>query len=442
MNSNTPNYCPVCYTHMKKIVYPHLERNFFNPMALDFSGDGKADVVYKHGRDLNLFKTSGAAPHSLSLVGVHNGTIPAGPGGSAWTIRHSDQLYPGDFDNDGKVDYYVKNDLDVSPPIFGMLKSTGTGFQCIKKYSSTLAGVWTLASGTSYDKVQIGDFNGDKKADVFISNNSPNGNRVGIFISSGTGLTNTMNQSGSWTGWTMGAMDQYYLGDFNNDAKTDVYAHNVWDWGATRYLGMLKSTGKTLSVVKVFPDFLPNWSLGHNDVLYLGDFDGDKRTDLYIFNNGDDWSGVNYLGMIRSTGTDLGFVKLYSRDENIPGWYSGSGDEFYVADANKDGKEDLYVHNPGRNWGLNYLGTLISNGKSLSGTYSESMVGDWELTTSDGILPVRYEGTTGKSGIFITKQEWFGMIRFNGTGLISDRYYYRWIYTPLYDAYPWSDAFP
>lgn len=436
MNSNSPNYCPVCYTHIKKLLYPDLNQTFGNPIFGDFSGDGKDDVVLKNTQELHLYKSSGTAPYSLDLVGVHNHTVPAGTGGAVWTLSADDSFYPGDFDNDGKTDLYVVSGLFESTHKVGMLKSTGTGYQCIKVYSTTI-GSWTL---NPYDRVMVGDFNGDKKADLlmqaFIS-----GNKVAMFTSNGTSLTVAMNQSNSWPGWTMGGNDRYLLGDFDNDGKTDAYVQNYSDWGGTYYIGMLKSTGTNFTVSKVFTNTLPGWSMGPSDYLLVGDFDGDKKADLYVWNNGYDWGGTPYLGMFKSAGNNLTNVIVYSGFSPTPGWTNTSGDQLYVGDANKDGKADLYVWNTS-NWSIEYLGAMISNGTSLSASWSGDYVGNWNLTNADIIQPARYEGTTGKSGVFIYNQENFGLIRYANPGFVLDRQYFHWIYTPFYDAAPWQDDFP
>jgi len=437
MNSNTPNYCPVCYTHLKKILYPKLDQTFDKPYYGDFSGDGKEDVVLKHYHELLIYKSSGSAPYTMSLAGVHNHTIPAGAGGAVWTLRPDDNFYPGDFDNDGKTDLYVVSSLTASPNHrVGMLKSTGTGFQCIKVYTTTL-GTWNL---NPYDRAMVGDFNGDNKADLllqaFIS-----GNRVGMFTSSGTALTMVMNQSTSWPGWTMGGNDRFLLGDFDNDGKTDIYVQNYYDWGSSKYVGMLKSTGTNFSVIKVFTNSLPGWTMGSSDQLLVGDFDGDNKSDLYVW-NGYDWGGTAYLAMMKSSGTNLSNIKEYwSPGNSAPGWTHTSGDRLYVADANKDGKDDLYVYNTS-NWSIEYLAALISSGTALSANYVGDWVGGWNLGSGDIVDPVHYDGSTGNSGVYIHNSEWFGMIRYTNPGFTLDRLYYHWIYTALYDAAPWSDGFP
>jgi len=53
---------------------------------------------------------------------------------------------------------------------------------------------------------------------------------------------------------------------------------------------------------------------------------------------------------------------------------------------------------------------------------------------------VNYESGPGKADIFIRNHEWFGLLRQASSGLGMDRIYYHWLYTPLYDATPWSDS--
>jgi hypothetical protein len=182
--------------------------------------------------------------------------------------------------------------------------------------------------------------------------------------------------------------------------------------------------------------------MGSVDQLLVGDFDGDHKADLYVWNSGYDWGGTNYLAMLKSSGNNLSNVKEYwSSGNTTPGWSNTSGDRLYVADANKDGKADLYVYNTS-NWSIEYLGALISSGTALSGSYSGDWVGAWNLGSSDIVQPARYEGSAGQSGLFIHNQEWFGLIRYAYPGFLLDRLYFHWIYTALYDSAPWSDDFP
>jgi hypothetical protein len=149
--------------------------------------------------------------------------------------------------------------------------------------------------------------------------------------------------------------------------------------------------------------------------------------------------------MAKSTGAGLSFTKRYdssSAAANIPGWYMTAGDRFWISDANKDGRADLFVYNPAVNWATEYLGTLMSFGTSLSGSWSADWVGGWNLGAVDKILAANYEGGPGKADIFIRNNEWFGLLRRAPNGFVMDRIYYHWIYTAFYDSKPWSDSMP
>ena len=94
--------------------------------------------------------------------------------------------------------------------------------------------------------------------------------------------------------------DHHAVGDFNGDGKEDLWVFNGSDWSIP-YLGMLRSTGASLAMSKRYDGTMPGWQMRPDDRHYVGDFDGDGKADLYVF-NGTNWS-MAYLGMLSSTGS-------------------------------------------------------------------------------------------------------------------------------------------
>ncbi|MGH9713335.1 MAG: FG-GAP-like repeat-containing protein [Candidatus Acidiferrales bacterium] len=437
MNSNTPPYCPVCYTIMKGRLYPSLGQNFSDAVTGDFTGDGKRDVLIHNGDDIAIYRVNPTSS-TLDLLWIANNIVPAAPGGNTWQPAPHDQYYVLDFDGDGKDDIVVFNGVDWVMPYLGLLRSTGTGLQGVARYDSSIPGFWQMTSG---DKFFVADFNGDRKKDLFIFN----GNNwaipyLGMLRSNGNSLSGLARYDGSLPGWQMRPGDQFFAGDFDGDGKQDLYVFNGNNW-SYKYLGMLKSSGASLSDVKLFTSGLPGWTMQTNDQFFVGDLDGDGKDDLYVFNPSN-WAYA-YLLMARSTGNNLSFVHRYdssSAAANIPGWYMTRGDRFFISDANKDGKADLFVSNPKINWSFSYLGTLLSTGSSLTGSWSQEWVGGWHLGPADKILSTNYESGRGEADIYIRNNDWFGLLRRAPAGFVMDRIYYHWIYTALYDSTPWSDT--
>jgi hypothetical protein len=189
---------------------------------------------------------------------------------------------------------------------------------------------------------------------------------------------------------------------------------------------MLRSDGTSLTMTQRYDSTMPNWQMKAGDQHFIGDFNGDGKADLYVF-NGSDWA-MAYLGMLSSTGTALAAVQRY--DGNAPGWQMRKNDRHYVADINGDGKADLWVYNAG-DWSIEYLGTMLSNGAALSASWSADWVGEWNLGAVDLFEPCNYEGATGKRGLFVHNQNWFGMLRAT-PGLSLQKIYYRWIHNYHY----------
>jgi hypothetical protein len=415
MRSNSPPYCPICYTELKTRLHPYTGRNFLKCYAGDFNGDGKSDLLVHTGNSIQIYRSNGS---QLDLVFSAVGSVPG-----SWQFQRDDQFFIGDFNGDGKDEVVVYNSTNWVMKYLGLLVSDGAnGLRLIVRYDDSMPG-WQFNKS---DCFYVADFNGDGKKDLYVFNgidwSMP---YLGMLQSSGSGFSLVKRYDSTLPGWQMAKNDRHYVGDFTGDGKQDLWVFNGTNWSIP-YLGMLRSDGAALSMSQRYDNTLPNWQMKANDQHYIGDFNGDGKADLYIF-NGADWS-MAYLGMLRSNGTSLEAVQRY--DGNIPGWQMRKNDRHFVGNINGDNKADLFIYNY-QDWSKEYLGTLISSGTSLRGSWKEDWVGEWNLGAVDQFVPCNYEGVAGKRDLFVHNQDWFGMIRAAPT-LSLQKIYYRWIHNYRY----------
>jgi hypothetical protein len=429
MRGNSPPFCPVCYTAFKERYHATSGHSFLTCYAGDFNGDGRDDLLIHNVNGIQIFRSDGTQlDHVFSAVD----RVPG-----SWQFRSGDRFLIGDFNGDGKDEVVVYNSVDWSKEYLGLLVNDGSdGLELVARYDDSMPG-WQFQMN---DRFYLADFDGNGSTDLIVFNGSdwaiP---YLGMLRSSGSGFSVVQRYDNSMPGWSMRPGDRHYIGDFNGDGRDDVWVFNGGDW-AFPYLGMLRSNGADLSMSRRYDGTMPGWDMRAGDRHYVGDFNSDGRSDLYVF-NGDDWA-IAYLGLLSSTGAGLNMVRRY--DGNAPGWQMRRHDQHFLADFYGDGKADLWVYNH-QDWSGEYLGMMVNNGTALDCSWQHNQVGEWNLGAVDRLVPCNYEGGATRRNLFIHNQDWFGLIkgrdggdfstgrRFNGLHRPElQRIYYRWIHNYRY----------
>jgi len=419
MKGNAPPYCPVCYTSFKTNRDSETNHHFRNAYAGRFYGSGRSDLLLHHGTSIQLFRADGLAlNHAFSAVERVSGS---------WQFMIHDQIYIGDFNGDGSDEVVIFNSVDWAIPYLGLLVSDGAeGLRLVARYDGDISGWGGFAAN---DRFLVADLDGDGRDDLLVVNTDDwSMPYVGILHSNGNGFSVTHRYDGDIPGWGgLARHDEFFVGDLTGNGRVDLTIFNGEDW-AMAYVGLFRSTPTGLSLMNRYDGDIPGWGgLARHDRLILGDFDGNGCCDIYIF-NGDDWS-MPYLGMFRSTGSDLAYVNRY--DGDVPGWDGlARHDRFFSADINGDGRADLWVWNY-EDWSTEYLGCMQSSGTGLKARYVGDWVGEWNLGSVDAFEVARMTGRKGKPQLYVHNTDWFGVI--NGQhGVTLDRIYYRWIHNYHY----------
>ena len=424
MNGNTPDFDSVCYDQMQRAMDVQHEYVFRNVYVGRFNNDSRDDVMLHNANSIALY--SGNSDR-LDVPWVRTMPDPV------WdAYRPGDQFYVGDFDGDGLDDLFVFNATDWTIPYFAMLRSTGNGFEGVRRFDLELPG-WDDMKRN--DRFYVADFNGDGRDDIVVFNGEDWA--VGYLIlleSTGTDLRFVRRFDEELPGWDdMKRNDQFYVADFDRDRRDDLYVFNGQDW-SVGYLEMLRSTGSDLAFVRRFDEELPGWDdMKRNDQFHVADFDADGREDLYVF-NGQDWS-MSYLEMLRSSGNDL--VNARRFDGDVPGWGGmRPNDRWFVADVNSDSRDDLYVYNA-VDWVTEYLGMFVSSGSNLSGGWQDDWIGSWNLGRVDLFRVANFNGGAGWEDLLVFNDDWFGLLRSLSGSVSLSAIYPSWIHNHNYHDLGW-----
>lgn len=447
MTSNVPAFGTVNYNLLRQATDPFHEYTFDNSYVGDFDGDGWDDLVLHNANSLALYVSTGS---ELELEWI------ATPSITNWEFKSGDKFHVGDFNGDGLDDLFVVNHTGwtqgANNPVslLGMLRSTGSGFVLENRFDDMLSPFWYIRSN---DQFYVADFDGDGMDDIFVSNVKDWSipylymlRSTGKGLYSGhdhrSGLEHVKRYDDMLPFWYMKSNDQFYVGDIDGDGLEELYVFNGLDW-YIGYLHLLKSTGASLEFVTRYDDMVtPYWYMTSNDQFYVADFDGDGDDDLYLF-NGHDWA-MEYMYMLRSSGKDLSGANRY--DDSVPGWIMSRNDQWFVADIDGNGMEDLYVYNNadpaipshnGMHMDMEYLGLVRSTGSDLEAKWHGDWIGNWNLGLNDKFLVANFNGMAGWEDLLVRNSDWFGMLRSHSNSLQLNSIYPDWIHNHNFHSLGW-----
>ena len=174
----------------------------------DFNGDGNLDLAV-------------ACSGSVSVLlgdGTGNFTLASSP----TTGGQPSSVAVGDFNGDGKLDLAVANFISNTVSI---LLGDGTG---------NFTPVYSLATGNNPWSVAVGDFNGDGKLDLAVANGQfsyGTPSTVSVFLGNGKGNFKLASSPAAGDN-----SQSVVVGDFNGDNKLDLAVTN---WGSSNVFVLL-----------------------------------------------------------------------------------------------------------------------------------------------------------------------------------------------------------
>ncbi|HET6999516.1 MAG TPA: VCBS repeat-containing protein, partial [Solirubrobacterales bacterium] len=399
----------------------------------DFNGDGKADMVSVEPEGGNTFRY---------MVGSNSGGTV-----SSWTKVLSGMSKPvamdlGDFNADGKTDIISAESEGGGLYRYMVGFSTGSGISSWVK----------VKSGMSYpEKMGIGDFDSDGKADIFALESEGGGlYRYMVGFSNGWGIS-------SWTQVKSGMTrpTQMDLGDFDADGKTDIVAAEPEGGGLYRYMVGFSNGWGISSWTKV------KSGMSYPEKMGIADFDADGKADIgaleaesngsyrYMVGISNGWGIATWTkllgGMVYPQAMDLGDFDADGKADMVAaeaeggglyrymvGISTGSGiskwlkvksgmsfpEKVNAGDFNADGKADI-VALESEGGGLYRYMVGISTGSGIS---------SWTKVLSGMSKPVAMDlgdfNADGKTDIISAESEGGGLYRYmvgfsTGSGISS-----------------------
>jgi hypothetical protein len=241
---------------------------------------------------------------------------------------------------------------------------------------------WWMTADTH---VLAGDFDGDGRDDVMkFDNGSPGGLWVGL-------ARNGSFQTTNWSNWWMTADTHVLAGDFDGDGRDDVMKFDNGAPGGL-WVGLSRGDGSAANPFRYATSNWSNWWMTADTHVLAGDFDGDGRDDVMMFDNGS--PGGLWVGLSRGDGSaanPFGYATSRWAD-----WLMSPGLHVLAGDFDGDHRDDVVKFDNGSPGGLwvglvregnfagprtfNGQGTLVTSNMRAPGPFTQNLLVGLELS--------------------------------------------------------------
>lgn len=307
----------------------------------DFNHDGLTDVALIGGDPAWWHTMPVAFANGDGSFRVTNSDI--GRDFAAWAATPNVSVLAGDFDADGRTDVALIGGDPAWWHTMPVAFSNGDG-----SFRITNADVSAFAQWAAVPNVKrlVGDFDGDRRADVALIGGDPNWwVTMPVAFSNGDGTFRATNQPvGDFAAWAAVPNVQAITGDFNNDHRTDLaLIGGDPNWWHTMPVAFSAGDGSfTITNADVGP--FAAWAATPNAKVLGGDYNGDGRTDVALTGGG--WTT---LPVAFSNGNG-GFNITNAGVGDFAKWAAVPNAKALTGDFDGDGRTDVALTGGDPNW--------------------------------------------------------------------------------------------
>lgn len=213
--------------------------------------------------------------------------------------------------------------------------------------------------------------------------------------------------------WRLGADDRAWPGDFNGDGREDLLVFNG------RRLGLLLANGHKLTCSWRSGLHLGKWRFSRADRLTVGDFNGDGRDDVLVHRGAE-------AALFLARGRRLELV--WTAAGSLGSWKFSADDKYTAGDFTGDGCDDLLVHRGGE------MAMLKMAGQHMEIEWHQrGWLGSWPLGWQDRLIVADFNGD-GRDDVLIRNNEWIGLLVSSGRFFTTP-----WLH---FDRFPGWDLTP